>query len=93
MRQGDQARAVAGAIDIAPSTNSFVQPLGDGPRVQTPLLGMLAHEQNELQIRQKPKQSLAPQFGAFATRRQVAALGVVTGKQKPIGTIATVSGS
>ena len=58
-----------------------------------PFLGVLADKQNEFQIGHERKQPLAPQFGAFAARRQVAPLGVEPGKQNPIETIATFSGS
>ena len=46
------------------------------PDLKTSLLGVLPDEQDELQIGESRKHALAPQFGAFATWRQVAAFGV-----------------
>jgi hypothetical protein len=45
-------------------------------RAKVPFLSVLPDEQNEFQIGKKRKHWLAPQFGAFATWRQVAAFGV-----------------
>src|SRR5580704_899049 len=50
--------------------------LADKFRAKMPFLRVLPNEQNELQIGESRKHSLAPQFGAFAARRQVAALDV-----------------
>ena len=58
----------------------FAQTVADHCGVKMPLLGILADEQNELQTWQKRHQSLAPQFGAFPARRQVAAVGVKAGE-------------
>src|SRR3984885_13821504 len=41
-----------------------------------PSLGVLADEENEFEVGHERKHLLAPQFSAFAARRQVAALGV-----------------
>src|SRR5271163_825526 len=76
MGHGHEARMAVWAIHIAPFADRFAQSLGDGARAKMPLLGVLADEQNEFEIGQQRKHWLAPQFGAFATWRQVAALGV-----------------
>jgi hypothetical protein len=41
-----------------------------------PFLGVLADEENELQIGESREHWLAPQFGAFTTWREIAAFGV-----------------
>ena len=74
---------VAWAIDIAPIADRLAQTLSDGLRAKMPSLRILADEQNELQVGEKREESFAPQFGAFAARRQVAALGVVTRETEP----------
>src|SRR5271155_3307247 len=80
MRHGHEARTVAGAIDVAPLADGFGQPGGDECRAEMPRLGVLADEQDELEIGQAMKQSLAPGLRAFAARRQVPAFGVETRK-------------
>lgn len=93
MRHRHEARTLAGAIDVAPSGDRFGQPSGGGSPVEMPRLGVLADEQDELEIGQAGKQSLAPGLRAFAARRQVAPLALSPGKQNPIDTIATFVGS
>src|SRR5208337_1136315 len=76
MRHGHKAWMDAGPIDVAPVADRIGQsPGGDCP-IQMPLLRIVAHEQNELEIGESRKQSLAPGFRAFAARRHVAAFGV-----------------
>ena len=57
---------------------------GHGP-FKVPFLGVLADEENELQIGQSGEHWLAPQFGAFTTWRQVTALGVKAGEAEAHG--------
>ena len=80
VRHRHEARTVAGTIDVAPLADGFGQPAGDECRAEMPLLRILADKQDEFEIGQAMKQSLAPSFRAFAARRQVAAFRVKTRK-------------
>ena len=64
------------SIHIAPPSDRFAEAFADKFRAKMPSLRVLADEQNELEIGHQRKHWLTPQFRAFATRRQVAALGV-----------------
>ena len=80
MGQGHETRTVVRMIHGAPSADGFTQSFCGGLRTKMPLLGVLADEQNELQIGHERKHWLAPQFGAFPPRRHISAIGVEAGE-------------
>src|ERR1700722_12796253 len=82
---GHETWMIRRAIDVAPTSDRFAQTLADKFRAKMPFLRVLPNEQNELQIGESRKHSLAPQFGAFAARRQVAALDVEAGEAEAHG--------
>ena len=56
-----------------------------GQALQVPALGVLANQHQQAQMGQLRQQLLAPGGGAFAARRQVAALRVLARKAKAHG--------
>jgi hypothetical protein len=68
MGHGHETRMTVWAINVLPPCDRFAQALPDDRRAKMPLLGVLADQQNKLQIRQEREQSLAPQLRTFAAR-------------------------
>ena len=90
MRQGDEARRQAGRLDrVAHRVFEFDTFRKSPPKPgEMIILRIAADQKDRLPSAASGEQTVMPGCGAFLARRQIAAGGIMPGKQKPIGAMA-----